>query len=74
LTGAANGLEVELFVDQYSYMLQGLSRKGGARVVIHDSGSYPLVDQYGYDLEPGTSNSFGIEKVNLILSLKLETL
>jgi hypothetical protein len=36
VTGAANGLVLEMFLDQEYYMRNKLSRKAGVRITIHD--------------------------------------
>ena len=36
VTGAANGLVLEMFLDQKNYMYNKLSRKAGARLTVHD--------------------------------------
>ena len=63
LTGTSNGLTVEVFLDQDNYMLKKLSKKAGARLVIHDARSPPLADEYGMDLQPNTASSVAIQQV-----------
>ena len=63
LTGTSNGLTVEVFLDQENYMLKKLSKKAGARLVIHDARSPPLADEYGMDLQPNTASSVAIQQV-----------
>ena len=63
LTGTSNGLTVEVFLDQKNYMLKKLSKKAGARLVIHDASSPPLADEYGMDLQPNTASSVAIQQV-----------
>ena len=36
VTGSANGLVLEMFLDQTNYMYNKLSRKAGARITVHD--------------------------------------
>ncbi|XP_059081142.1 degenerin deg-1-like [Tigriopus californicus] len=43
-------------------MLKKLSKKAGARLVIHDTRSPPLPDEYGIDLQPNTASSIAIQK------------
>ncbi len=43
-----------------------LSQKAGARLAIHDSRSFPVVDENGVDLQPGTSNSVAIRTVAIV--------
>ncbi len=40
-----------------------ISEKGGARLVIHDPMSQPMVDEFGLDLQPGTANSVALHLV-----------
>ncbi|TRY68751.1 hypothetical protein TCAL_04698, partial [Tigriopus californicus] len=61
LTGAANGMSLQLFLDQDSYMLKGLSQQAGVRLIIHNPATYPLADEYGIDLQPNTANSIAIQ-------------
>ena len=63
LTGTSNGLTVEVFLDQKNYMLEKLSKKAGARLIIHDAYSPPLADEYGMDLQPNTASSVAIQQV-----------
>ena len=63
LTGVSNGLSFEMFLDQFNYMLEGLSPKAGARVVIHSPYAFPMTDAYGIDLQPGTASSLSIQMV-----------
>ena len=57
------GLSVEVFLDQSFYMINKLSKRAGARIVIHDPDSPPLPDEYGLDLRPSTATSASIQKV-----------
>ena len=57
------GLVFEVFLDQKNYMLNKLSKKAGARLVIHDPKSPPLADEYGVDLQPNTATSVSIQQV-----------
>lgn len=50
-------------MDQGNYMLKKLSKKAGARLIIHDTMSPPLPDEYGIDLQPNTASSIAIQKV-----------
>ena len=59
------GLNVEVFLDQNNYMLNKLSKKAGARVVVHDPNNPPLADEYGLDLRPNTASSIAIQIVSI---------
>ena len=59
------GLSVEVFLDQSNYMLNKLSKKAGARLVIHDPAVPPLADEYGIDLQPNTASSISIQQALL---------
>ncbi len=61
--GPDAGFIVELFLDQENYMLEGLSRKAGARLVTHDPEHAAYPDEYGNDLQPNTASSIAIQKV-----------
>jgi len=50
-------LIVSLYLDQGNYLLNGLSRKGGVKLVVHDPESPPVPDEYGVDLAPNTATS-----------------
>ncbi len=52
-----------MFLDQDNYMLERLSKRAGARIVIHDPQAPPLPDEYGLDLRPNTASSISIQKV-----------
>ena len=56
---------MEVFLDQDNYMVNKLSKKAGARIVIHDPRSPPLPDEYGLDLRPNTASSIAIQKTNI---------
>ena len=45
-------------------MLEKLSKKAGARVVIHDPDHAPFPDEFGNDLQPNTASSVAIKLVN----------
>ena len=62
MSGTSNGLTVEVFLDQRSYMLNKLSKMAGARLVIHDPSSPPLADEDGIDLQPNTASSVAIKQ------------
>ena len=62
ISGMSNGLTVEVFLDQRSYMLKKLSKMAGARLVIHDPSSPPQADEYGIDLQPNTASSVAIKQ------------
>lgn len=49
-------------------MLKKLSKKAGARLVIHDPNSPPLPDEYGLDLQPNTASSISIQRVSNTLN------
>ena len=55
-------------------MVNKLSKKGGARIVIHDPANPPLPDEYGVDLQPNTASSLAIQKVNGTISLPITQL
>ena len=57
-----SGLSVEVFLDQSNYMLNKLSKKAGARLVIHDPAVPPLADEFGIDLQPNTASSISIQQ------------
>ena len=65
LTGTSYGLSVEIFLDQTNYMLNKLSKKAGARIVIHDPANPPLPDEYGMDLRPNTASSIAVQLTNI---------
>ena len=44
-------------------MLNKLSKKAGARLIIHNPNSPPLADEYGIDLQPNTASSVSIQQV-----------
>ena len=56
---------MEIFLDQTYYMLNKLSKRAGARVVIHDPKTAPLPDEYGLDLRPNTASSMSIQKTDI---------
>ena len=45
-------------------MLKKLSKKAGARLVIHDPARLPLADENGIDLQPNTATSMAIQQVS----------
>ncbi len=55
-----------MFLDQSSYMLNGLSKEAGAKVVVHGPGFPPLPDEFGIDIRPNTAAKNGIQKVHLV--------
>jgi hypothetical protein len=59
-------LSLELFLDQGNYMLKKLSKKAGARMVLHDPKVPPLPDEYGIDLQPNTASSVAVQLVFLL--------
>lgn len=65
LTGSLYGLSIEVFLDQENYMLKKLSKKAGARIVIHDPTLVPLPDEYGMDVQPNTATSIAIQLTNI---------
>ena len=46
-------------------MWNKLSKRAGARVVIHDPKTAPLPDEYGLDLQPNTASSMSIQTTNI---------
>ena len=56
---------MEIFLDQTYYMWNKLSKRAGARVVIHDPKTAPLPDEYGLDLQPNTASSMSIQTTNI---------
>ena len=55
-------------------MLNDLTMKSGARIILHDSNVNPLPDENGIDLEPNTAASIGVKmvekKIQVILYLQ----
>jgi hypothetical protein len=56
---------VEIFLDQTYYMLNKLSKRAGAKVVVHDPKTAPLPDEYGLDLQPNTASSMAVQKTDI---------
>ena len=54
-------------------MLKKLSKKAGARLVIHDPDSPPLADEYGIDLQPNTASSISVQQVIIRFILRMST-
>ena len=46
-------------------MLNKLSKKAGARIVIHNPENPPLPDEYGMDLQPNTASSISVQKTDI---------
>ncbi len=61
-----SGLTVELFVDQLNYMKGDLSQSAGIRMVVHNPDSYPMTDEFGLDVMPGTSSSITLQMNDII--------
>ena len=53
-----------MFLDQGNYMRNNLTKKGGARVILHSPYEAPLPDEYGIDIEPNTAVSVGVSMVH----------
>ena len=71
LTGVTEGLSIELYLDQRNYMLNKLSKKAGARMVLHGPGEPPLPDEYGLELQPNTASSIAIQLVSQTLKYRV---
>ena len=56
---------MEIFLDQTYYMLNKLSKRAGAKVVVHDPKTAPLPDEYGLDLQPNTASSMAVQKTDI---------
>ncbi len=50
-------------MDQTNYMKGVLSERAGVRLVIHNPDDYPMIDEFGLDLMPGTASSVAIQMV-----------
>ncbi len=59
---------MELFLDQDNYMLKKLSKKAGARMVVHDPYHYAYPDEDGVDMQPNTASSAAVH-MNVISRL-----
>ena len=70
LTGSLYGLSVQIFLDQDNYMLNKLSKRAGARIVIHDPANPPLPDEYGLDLRPSAASSIPVQMVSKYIECK----
>ena len=70
LTGNLYGLKIEVYLDQENYMLNKLSKKAGARVIVHDPQSPPLADEYGLDVRPNTASSFPVQLTEITRQAK----
>ena len=63
MSGPAFGLTVSLFLNQKPYLINGQTQSAGARVVIHDPNSLPMVDEHGLDLYPNTQSRLSVQEV-----------
>ena len=70
LTGNLYGLKIEVFLDQENYMLNKLSKRAGARVIVHDPQSPPLADEYGLDVRPNTASSIPVQLTEITRQAK----
>ena len=60
------GLELVLFLDQENYMLNKMTQSSGAKIVVHDPGLSPLLDEFAIDLQPGTATSIALQVVSRV--------
>ena len=56
------GLTLEVFLDQGNYMKNRLSKKAGAKIVIHDPNTTPLPNEHGLELRPNSASSIAVQK------------
>lgn len=56
------GLSLELNIEQSEY-IAALAPDAGVKVVIHDQGTYPVPEDEGLSLAPGTKTAISMEKV-----------
>ncbi|XP_037071027.1 uncharacterized protein LOC119092156 [Pollicipes pollicipes] len=66
LTGANYGLKLVLYLDASDYMRSTVSQTVGARVTIHSSDVFPLVDEAGMDIAPASVNSISLKETRII--------
>ena len=52
-----------LNLETQAYMKNGQTQQAGARLVIHDPESIPLVDEHGIDLSPNALTKVAIQEV-----------
>ena len=65
LTGPEFGLSLVLNIQQSHYLKDGSSMAVGARVSVQDRETYPLMEEYGVDLAPGTLTSLSLQMVKI---------
>ena len=66
------GIELVLFLDQENYMLNKMTQSSGAKIVVHDPGLSPLLDEFAIDLQPGTATSIALQVVSTCVVVKFE--
>ncbi len=42
-----------------------LSQSAGVRLAIHNPDSYPLVDEFGHNIQPGTASSVAVQMARI---------
>ncbi|XP_064080080.1 uncharacterized protein LOC135197065 [Macrobrachium nipponense] len=64
-TGSTYSLSLVLDVIESSYLPMLLTEKAGARIAIHQTFTYPLLDDDGLDAPPGMASSFAMREREL---------
>ena len=53
-------------------MLNKMTQSSGAKIVVHDPGLSPLLDEFAIDLQPGTATSIALQVVSTCVVVKFE--
>ena len=65
LTGPEFGLSLVLNIQQSHYLKDVTSMAVGARVSVQDRQTFPLIEEYGVDLAPGSLTSLSLQMVKI---------
>ncbi len=53
-------------MDQLNYMVGELSQSAGIRAVVHNPDSYPMIEEFGLDVMPGTATSMSLQLSDIV--------
>ena len=57
------GLSLTMYINQDKY-IPVLTQEAGLRVLLHKQGQVPIMEEDGFDVEPGTKSGIAIQYVS----------
>lgn len=69
MPGKNNGLKLRLNIQRNGYVKYPKNPYAGITVLVHDQNNFPVMEEYGFFVEPGTHTFIAVKMKTKYLSL-----